>query len=184
MHIFLLSVIFSIKLKIYFILLLKFILRVKKQKFMSQIITQEGYDKLNKELEERIKIRRPEIAARIESAKELGDLSENAEYHQAKDDQAFNEGRIAELKSLLKEVTIVDNNVGGSEIGMGSKIMVEFNGQKKEFTVVSFNEADPAEGKISNESPLGLALLNKKKGDIVVVDTPKGEVEYKIIKIF
>ena len=154
------------------------------QKYMdNQIITAEGYQKIKKELEERVNIKRLEIASRIESAKELGDLSENAEYHEAKDDQAFNEGRILELQSLLKNVTIVENNGGAGKVAMGSKIEAEVNGNLREFTIVSFNESDPADGKISNESPLGLAFLGKKKGDTVTVNTPKGQTEYKIIKI-
>ena len=149
-----------------------------------QIITQDGYDKLKRELEERIGPKRSDIAKKIEIAKELGDLSENAEYHQAKDDQAFNEGRIAEIKGLLKKVTVVDNKNGSkNEIGMGSKVIVKANNFEKEFTIVSFNEADPSAGKISNESPLGLALQGKKRGDTVKVNTPKGETEFEILKI-
>jgi len=148
-----------------------------------QIISQEGYDKLKKELEERINNKRPEIASRIESAKELGDLSENAEYAEAKDEQAFNEGGIAELSALIKNLTVVQSNGDKNKISMGSQLVVKTEGKEKQFTIVSFNEADPAEGKISNESPLGTAFLGKKKGDKVVVNTPKGEVKYEIIDI-
>ena len=147
-----------------------------------QIISQAGYNKLKDELEYLQKIKRKEIAERIESAKELGDLSENAEYSEAKDAQAFNEGKIAEISATLKAVTVVDNGQKG-EIGMNSKVTTKVNGVKKEFTIVSFNEADPFSGKISNESPLGMKLLNKKKGDTVIAQTPKGAVEYKIIKV-
>ena len=145
-----------------------------------QIISQEGYDKLKKELEEYITVRRPAIANRIESAKELGDLSENAEYSEAKEEQAFNEGRIAELFSLIKNLTIVQHQ-DKNKISMGSKIFAIVDGQKKNFTIVSFNEANPAEGKISNESPLGSAFIGKKKGDKVLVRTPRGEIKYEII---
>ncbi|PIT94647.1 transcription elongation factor GreA, partial [Candidatus Falkowbacteria bacterium CG10_big_fil_rev_8_21_14_0_10_38_22] len=148
-----------------------------------QIISQEGYDKLKKELEERINNKRPEIASRIESAKELGDLSENAEYAEAKDEQAFNEGGIAELSALIKNLTVVQSNGDKNKISMGSQLVVKTEGKEKQFTIVSFNEANPAEGKISNESPLGTAFLGKKKGDKVVVNTPKGEVKYEIIDI-
>jgi transcription elongation factor GreA len=148
-----------------------------------QIISQDGFEKLKKELEISIKTRRPEIAQRIEKAKDLGDLSENAEYAEAKEEQAFNEGRIAELSSLIKNVVVVASNGGGNEVGMGSKVLVKSNGKERQFVIVSFNEADPSAGKISNESPLGLAFLNKKKGDKVTVNTPRGEVEYEIIKI-
>ncbi len=148
-----------------------------------QIITQEGYDKLKNELEELKNVKRKEIAARIQTAKDMGDLSENAEYSEAKDAQAFNEGRIAELSHILKNLKIVKNGKSKNTIGMGSKISVEANGKKKELTIVSFNEADPLQGKISNESPLGKAFLNKNKGAKVSVKTPKGIVEYEILDI-
>ncbi|MDP2736606.1 MAG: transcription elongation factor GreA [bacterium] len=148
-----------------------------------QIISQEGYDKLKKELDDRLGPKRMEIASRIESAKELGDLSENAEYAEAKDEQAFNDGRIAELMALLKNVTIVGANGDKHKIGMGSRITAVTEGKTREFTIVSFNEANPAEGKISNESPLGVAFLGKKKGDKVGVNTPRGTVVYEILNI-
>lgn len=148
-----------------------------------QIISQEGYDKLKKELDDRLGPKRLEIAARIETAKELGDLSENAEYAEAKDEQAFNDGRIAELMALLKNVTVVEANGDKHKIGMGSKITAASDGKTKEFTIVSFNEANPSEGKISNESPLGVAFLGKKKGDKVAVNTPRGTVAYEILNI-
>lgn len=147
-----------------------------------QIISEEGYHKLEEELHQLTTTKRREIADRIEKAKELGDLSENAEYSEAKEAQAFNEGRIAEVTSLLKSLTVVKSH-GKGEIGMGSKITAETNGQKKEFMIVSFNEADPLAGKVSNESPMGLAFLGKKTGDTVIVHTPKGDISYKIIKI-
>ena len=154
------------------------------KKIMSdQIILQEGYDKLKKELEHLTKTRRLEIAQRIESAKELGDLSENAEYSEAKDAQAFNEGKIAELTALLKNLTIVENGKNKDTIGMGSKVTVKINNNERKYTIVSFNESDPATGKISNESPLGMAFINKKENDIVKVETPNGEMEYKILNI-
>ena len=148
-----------------------------------QIISQEGYDKLKDELIYLTTKKRQEIAARIESAKELGDLSENAEYHDAKDAQAFNEGRVGEITALLKNLVVVQNDNSKNEVGMGSNVIVQTNGENKEYKIVSFNEADPGEGKISNESPLGVAFLGKKKGDQARVITPKGEVEYLIIDI-
>lgn len=148
-----------------------------------QIITQEGYDKLKKELEELKTVKRREIADRIQKAKDMGDLSENAEYSEAKDAQAFNEGRIIELSQMLKNLTIVKNTHSHVSIGMGSKITAVTDGKERKFTIVSFNEADPLEGKISNESPLGTAFLNKKKGDTVLVKTPKGEMQYTILKV-
>ncbi len=148
-----------------------------------QIITQEGHNKLKKELDYLLTVKRREIADRIEKAKELGDLSENAEYSEAKDAQSFNDTKIMELSNILKNITVVDNNKSKTEIGMGSTVTAKANNKEKKLTIVSFNEADPVEGKISNESPLGLAFIGKKKGDDVIVKTPKGEVKYKILKI-
>lgn len=148
-----------------------------------QIVTQEGYDKLKNELELLKTVRRKEIANRIQVAKDMGDLSENAEYSEAKDAQAFNEGRISELSSMLKNLTIVKNGNDKDIVGMGSRVSVVANGKKKDLTIVSFNEADPLEGKISNESPLGKAFLNKKKGAKVSVSTPSGIIEYEILDI-
>jgi len=148
-----------------------------------QIITQEGYNKLQDELTHLSTTKRREIAERIEKAKDLGDLSENAEYSEAKDAQALNEGRILELTNILKNVIVVNGKGGKDEVAMGSEVTVKTGGNKKTYTIVSFNEADPLNGKISNESPLGLSFLGKKKGASVNVETPKGVVEYKIIKI-
>ncbi|PLX27930.1 transcription elongation factor GreA [Candidatus Parcubacteria bacterium] len=148
-----------------------------------QIITQEGYDKLKEELEFLKTTKRKEIAQRIQTAKDMGDLSENAEYSEAKDAQAFNEGRIAEITHSLKNLTIVKNGESKGSVGMGSKIKVKANDKEKEFVIVSFNEADPLTGKISNESPLGQAFLNKEKGTKVSVETPRGTVEYEILEI-
>lgn len=148
-----------------------------------QIISQEGYDKLKDELTLLTTTRRKEIAERIERAKELGDLSENAEYSEAKDAQALNEGRILELTNTLKNVTVVQHDDLSEQVVMGSKVTVKSSDKEKQYTIVSFNEADPLAGKISNESPLGVAFLNKKKGDAVEVETPKGVVKYKILKI-
>lgn len=148
-----------------------------------QIISQEGYDKLKKELDERVGVKRLEIAGRIETAKELGDLSENAEYAEAKDEQAFNDGRIGELMALLKNVTVVQNNGDKHKVGMGSRVTAAAEGKTKEFIIVSFNEANPSEGKISNESPLGVAFIGKKKGEKITVNTPRGSVVYEILDV-
>jgi len=149
-----------------------------------QIISEEGHKKLKEELEYLTNIKRKEIADRIEKAKELGDLSENAEYQEAKDAQAFNETRIAEINNTLKNVKVVKNNKTKKEVVMGSTITIEDEkGNERQYTIVSFNEVSPAEGKISNESPLGVAFLGKKKGEEATVVTPKGEMKYKIKKI-
>lgn len=148
-----------------------------------QIISLEGYEKLKSELDYLTNVKRREIAVRIQTAKDMGDLSENAEYSDAKDEQAFNEGRISEINQMLKNLTVVTNGKGGGEVGMGSCVTVKNCEIEKKYTIVSFNEADPLAGKISNESPLGQAFINKKKGARVKVKTPKGEIEYEIIAI-
>jgi transcription elongation factor GreA len=153
-----------------------------------QIISQEGFDKLKEEFDFLSDVKRKEIAERIERAKELGDLSENAEYHEAKDAQAFNEGRIIELAALLKNLTVVESDGqgnGNGKVAMGSRIVVKNvkTGDERNFCIVSFNEAAPAEGKISNESPLGTAFIGCRKNDEVTVETPKGEMKYKILCI-
>ena len=149
-----------------------------------QIISREGYSKLKEELDHLSTVKRREIADRIEKAKELGDISENAEYSEAKDAQALNDGRIAELMAILKNVTVVENvQASSSSVAMGSTVVVKSKKKKKEYTIVSFNEANPGEGKISNESPLGMAFLGKSKGDEVKVSTPKGEMKYKIVAV-
>jgi len=150
----------------------------------NQIISQEGYDKLQKELDHITTVKRREIADRIQKAKDMGDLSENAEYSEAKDAQAFNEGRVAELMQMLKSLTVVESSSSTGTVSMGSSVVVRSSdGRERNFTIVSFNEADPVSGKISNESPLGKAMISKKNGDKVKVETPRGEVEYEIIAI-
>ena len=148
-----------------------------------QIISQEGYEKLKNELDHLVNIKRRKIAVRIQTAKDMGDLSENAEYSEAKDAQAFNEGRIAEITRMLKNLTVVKNGKSNGKVVMGSKVTVICDNKEKIYTIVSFNEADPMDGKISNESPLGQSFLDKKKGDKVNVQTPKGEMEYEILKV-
>ncbi|MFA5076527.1 MAG: transcription elongation factor GreA [Patescibacteria group bacterium] len=147
------------------------------------IITSDGLDKLKKELAEKIEARK-KIAAKIERAKTLGDLSENFEYQEAKEDQAFNEGKIMELEQAIKDSVVTAKSTGGSTITLGSKVKVQTAGQaNKEFTIVSFNEAEPLKGLISNESPIGQALLGATAGDKVEVNTPRGPIEYKILEV-
>ncbi len=154
---------------------------------MTQYITEEAYEKLKKELEELKTVKRKEIAQRIKEAKDLGDLSENASYQEAKEAQSQLESRILELESFLKTVSIIKQpKLKGKIVQMGSTVIVTSLGpkrEKKKFTITGSLEANPLEGKISNESPLGQAFLNKKKGEIAVVKTPKGEVKYKIVDI-
>ena len=148
-----------------------------------QIITQDGYNKLKEEYDYLSTVRRKEIADRIEKAKELGDLSENAEYGEAKDSQALNEGRILELSAMLKNVTIVDKVTDSEHVAMGSEVIAKINDKEKHYKIVSFNESDPLNGLISNESPLGVAFIGKKKGESVDVETPRGLMHYKIVKV-
>ena len=148
-----------------------------------QIITQDGYNKLKEEYDFLSTVKRKEIADRIEKAKELGDLSENAEYGEAKDSQALNEGRILELSAMLKNVTIVDKVTDSEHVAMGSEVVAKINDKEKHYKIVSFNESDPLNGLISNESPLGVAFIGKKKGDNVEVETPRGLMHYKIVKV-
>ncbi|MFH1769388.1 MAG: transcription elongation factor GreA [Parcubacteria group bacterium] len=147
---------------------------------ITQYISQEGLDKLKNELEERKGSKRIEITKRIAEAKELGDLSENAEYAEAREEQGMNEGRIEEIQGVINSAVIVDNSSRGSKIAVGSTIVAKVDGDERTFTIVGANEAEPSAGFISNESPIGLALIEKEKGDEVEVQTPSGKVKYKI----
>ena len=150
---------------------------------MDQYFSKEGLEKLKSELEERVNVLRPEIATRIKEAKELGDLSENAEYDAAKDAQAANEGRIAEVKDILENAVIIENTCGGGVVRVGSSVKVESKNGVQTFVIVGAAESDPGAGFISNESPLGSAFLGRKKGDKFEVKTPKGITEYKILEV-
>ena len=145
-------------------------------------LSKEGLEKLEKELEKRESLR-PEMSRRILEAKEQGDLSENAEYAEAKDKQAFNEGRIAELEAILKDASVVEKSGSSDIVTVGSTVKTESESGVKDFTIVGPSESSPADGFISNESPLGQAFLGKKKGEEFEVDTPSGKVKYKIIEI-
>jgi transcription elongation factor GreA len=144
-------------------------------------LTKKEFERLKKELEERIK-RREEIAALINSAKELGDLSENSEYISAKEEQAFNELRIREIQTILKYAEIPEN-MNGERVSIGNIVKLKANNEIKEFEIVSPEGIDLDNGKISYLSPLGQALLNKRVGEKVEIVTPKGKIEYKIIEI-
>jgi transcription elongation factor GreA len=146
-------------------------------------LSREGLEKLRSELDEMVSVKRPEVANRIHDAKEHGDLSENAEYEDAKNEQAFVEGRIQTLEALIKNATIIDENHSTDHVQIGSTVAVESPDGKEAFTIVGSAEAKPAEGRISNESPVGRALLGKKKGEKVVVKVPAGDFTYKIVGI-
>lgn len=150
---------------------------------MTKFITEEGLRKIKEELEHRKTVVRQGIANAIKEAKEQGDLSENAEYTEAKRQQGENEARIAELEFMLKESTVVSYNKSSDTVQMGSKVRVKFNGSEMEFQIVGSNEANPSEMKISNESPMGKGFMGKKKGDEVEIETPGGKVRYKILDV-
>ena len=150
---------------------------------MPKFITEEGLKKIKDELENRKTVERQRIADAIKEAKEQGDLSENAEYSEAKRQQAENEARVAELEFMLKESTVVAYNKSMDVVQMGSKVKVKFNGSEMEFQIVGSNEANPSEMKISNESPMGKGFMGKRKGDVVEVETPGGKMKYKILDV-
>lgn len=146
------------------------------------LITEEGLAKLKQELKELVEVRRPEVINRIKTAKELGDLSENAEYTSAKEDQSFIEGRIQDLEQMLHQAKVV-SVAHGSAVGIGSKVGFEVEGEQDEFEIVGPAESDPARGRISVDSPVGQALLGHKVGDKVAVQTPDGATNYKILSV-
>jgi len=148
-----------------------------------QFLTPEGEAKLKAELAELTGPKREELAQRLRSAIQMGDLSENADYHKAKEDQSFLEGRIQEIEAILRTATVVEKKQSDA-VAIGSKVTIQEEDYDPEtFYVVGAKEADPRNGKISNESPFGKALMDHKVGDIVEAETPGGKVRLKIMKI-
>lgn len=150
---------------------------------MPQYFSPEGLEKLKKELEERKGPIRADITRRILSAKERGDLSENAEYTEARETQSFNEGKIAELEEIIKEAVIIGAHQKRDIVVVGSTVKLKSPHSEHKFTIVGPAESDPTQGFISNESPLGNAFIGHKQGDEVDVKTPGGLVKYKILEI-
>jgi transcription elongation factor GreA len=146
-------------------------------------LSREGLQKLREELDELVNVRRAEVAGRIHEAKEHGDVTENAEYEDAKNEQAFVEGRIQSLSALIKNAVIITENHSTTHVQIGSTVEIESGGSKEKYTIVGSAEASPADGRISNESPVGRALLGRKKGDKVTVSVPAGDSIYKIVGI-
>lgn len=150
------------------------------------ILTNEGMQKLKDELEQLKTVKRPEVSEKIKIARGFGDLSENAEYDEAKKEQAEVEERIMTLEQMLKYARVLDESeIEKGVVGLGSKVKLwdeEFE-EEIEYSIVSTTEADPANNKLSQESPVGKALLGKKKGDKVTASTPGGEISFKILKI-
>jgi len=148
-----------------------------------KVLTQEGLNKLKKELDYLSNTKRQQVAERIKQAKEFGDLSENAEYQDAKEEQSFVAGRMHELEYLIKTSEVADSSDNKDLVSVGSQVTVEKNGQVTTFTIVGSTEADPINNKISLESPMGGALLNRKVGEEVEVESPVGKMMYKILEI-
>lgn len=149
-------------------------------------LTEDGLKRLENELDDLKTVRRKEIAEKIKQALSFGDISENSEYDQAKNDQAQLEERIAKLETMLRNAKIIDeDDITTDIVGIGSKVLVkdlEYD-EEMEFIIVGSAEADPYNGKISNESPVGSALLGQKSGDVVEVIVPDGKIEYQILTI-
>ncbi|MFA5871667.1 MAG: transcription elongation factor GreA [Parcubacteria group bacterium] len=150
---------------------------------MTKFLTPEGRKKLEEELETRKTETRRVIAATIKEAKEQGDLSENAEYSEAKRQQADNERRIMELENEIRTSQVASFDKKSRVVQMGSHVKVKFNGDEQSFQIVGSNEADPLNGRISNESPIGKALFGKEVGEKTKVMTPSGEKTYEILEI-
>ena len=150
------------------------------------VMTYDGLIKMEQELENLKTVRRKEVAEKIKEARGQGDLSENAEYDAAKEEQGEIESRIVQLENLLRNAEVIDEDVLKMDVvNLGSKVTVldvEFD-EEMEYTIVGSTEADPMNGRISNESPLGMALLGQKVGATVMADTPDGEVAFKILNI-
>lgn len=149
----------------------------------SYYFSPEGLEKLKKELEERKGPIRIEVTRKILDAKELGDLSENAEYIEAKEMQGFNEGRINELEEIIKSAVIISPSQRREIVTVGSTVKVKSQHGEQKFTIVGAAESNPTQGFISNESPLGTAFIGRKKSDEVEVKTPIGTTKYKIVDI-
>jgi transcription elongation factor GreA len=148
-------------------------------------VTREGLERLKQELEELREVRRPAIVAAIAEARSHGDLRENAAYDAARHDQAMNEKRIADLEVLLRNAFVLEDAPAGraGEVSIGSTVVVEIEGDEERYTIVGAIEAKPAMGLISNQSPVGRALLGKRVGQTAMVETPRGKSTYKVVRI-
>ena len=158
------------------------------EEFMNEelLLTQEGYDKIVAEYDELVSVKRAEVAERIKEAISYGDISENAEYDSAKNEQAELEERIRQLEEMPRKAKIVqEEDVKGDKVNIGLKVTVKDidTGDKEVFSIVGATESDPFNGKISTESSVGKALIGKKKGETVAIEVPDGIINYKIMKI-
>ena len=145
-------------------------------------LTQEGLDELKHEHLEISTVRRPEVVQRLSEARDQGDLSENAEYHAAREELSFIDGRIDELEEILKQVELI-GDVKSDNVSLGSKVTLKVNGKDEVYSVVGEWEADPKERKISHESPLGKALMGKAIGETVDVTAPAGKITYTVVSV-
>lgn len=146
-------------------------------------VTAEGLARLKEELTELVQVRRPEIIARVRAARELGDLSENADYEAARKEQSFAEGRIAQLEAMIRNASIIEAPAQNDAVVLGSTVVVESSDGQETYTIVGSSEARPDEGRISNTSPLGQALLGRRAGDDVVVRAPVGDRHFRIVEL-
>ncbi len=147
-------------------------------------VTQKGLDALKLELDELVTTKRPRLVERLERARQEGDLSENSDYINAREELEFLDGRIDELKNVVENAQVVSGNgKGNGVVSIGTVVIVQANGDRYEFNIVGEWEADPTQKKISHESPLGRGLVGKKVGDTVEVEAPAGKVVYKILEI-
>lgn len=147
------------------------------------LLTPEGLEKLNQELKNLVTDKRKEVIERIREAAAHGDLSENADYAQAREEQSFIEGRIQEIEDIIKNAEIITAASHHNNVSVGSTILVKINGQERKYTIVGSNEANPKDGKISNESLVGKSLLGRKIGEKFKVSAPAGEMDYEIVGI-
>ncbi|MDP2695908.1 MAG: transcription elongation factor GreA [bacterium] len=150
---------------------------------MKYYLTAEKLEEFKQELNELKTVKRAEVADRLKKAKELGDLSENSEYFEAREEQGQVEGRVFELEEMIKNASVIIKATNNETVQIGSTIEVSKDGKSSKFTIVGSNETRPEAGLLSNESPLGKAFFGKKLGEQVKVKTPSGEVAYKIVNI-
>ena len=150
---------------------------------MEKYLTPDGLEKLKKELAYLKAVKRKEIAERLEKSIAYGDLTENSEYHETKEAQGFLEGRILELEDLINNAIVISEEKQNNLAQVGSTILVKTGSEKEKFKIVGAEEANPLEGKISIDSPLGKAIFNQAKGTVIEVLTPEGKIQYKILKI-
>jgi transcription elongation factor GreA len=150
---------------------------------VAEHLTAEGDARLRAELDELTRVRRPQVIARIRTAKEHGDLKENSDYHAAREEQSFLEGRVQAIEARLRSAVIVEAPTAGSRVGLGSIVTLDDDGEMVTYTIVGADESNPARGRISSSSPVGRALVGRDMGDLVVVKTPAGERRYRILDV-